>query len=107
MNPTFADFTDSLRSDFHHITNKRDGIPLAPLRRFGCQYPLTSGRWQLKTDSLDAQPDGELHISKDEVWFSCPGMLILEIGMDPNLHEGHDNPSKDCSAGAVPHLWDE
>jgi len=75
MNPTFADFTDSLRSDFHHITNKRDGIPLTPLRRFGY-----------------AQPDGELHISKDEVWFSCPG---------------HDNPSKDCSAGAVPHLWDE
>ncbi|KAF5352567.1 hypothetical protein D9756_006170 [Leucocoprinus leucothites] len=72
-NQDFANYVDS-HIDFTHITNKKDPVPIVPGRFLG--YVGASG---------------EVHISEDNSWFSCPGQ---------------DNASTQCSTGDVPNIFD-
>ena len=52
---------------------------------------------------------GEVHIRNDDVWVACPGMLRYNRPLSGSLHAGltlgcgigQDNPSDQCSTGAV------
>ncbi|KAF9518115.1 hypothetical protein BS47DRAFT_375650 [Hydnum rufescens UP504] len=75
-NPAFADYVDAHVTNFAHITNKLDPIPILPPRSLGY-----------------AHPSNEKHIvttgTADGDWYAC---------------DGHDNTSVDCSTGAVPDI---
>jgi len=76
-NPAFADYVDAHVTNFAHITNKSDPVPVLPGRLLGY-----------------AHPSNEKHIvttgTADGDWYAC---------------DGQDNTSVDCSAGAVPNIF--
>lgn len=61
-------------------------------------------------------PSGEVHIIGDNQWVSCPGKCLhfrkkaqeklSSIGYIPFPTIGQDNPSKKCSVGDVPEIFD-
>ncbi|KXN85765.1 Lipase [Leucoagaricus sp. SymC.cos] len=72
-NQAFADYVDSHIS-FTHINNKKDVVPILPGRFLGYHHA-----------------SGEIHISEDNSWLSCPGQ---------------DNTSTQCIVGDVPNIFD-
>ncbi|KXN86807.1 Lipase [Leucoagaricus sp. SymC.cos] len=67
-NQAFADYVDTDVS-LTHINNRKETIPLLPPRFLGFEHS-----------------SGEIHITEDGDWVSCPG---------------HDNPDAQCTAGAL------
>lgn len=72
-NQAFADYVDSHIS-LTHINNKKDPVPIVPGRFLGYHHP-----------------SGEVHISENNAWESCPGQ---------------DNTSTLCTVGDVPNIFD-
>ncbi|XP_006453925.1 hypothetical protein AGABI2DRAFT_213426 [Agaricus bisporus var. bisporus H97] len=72
-NAEFANYVDS-HSDFTHINNKKDIVPILPGRFLGYAHAA-----------------GEVHISENNQWLSCPG---------------HDNTSSQCIVGDVPNIFE-
>ncbi|KXN83750.1 Lipase [Leucoagaricus sp. SymC.cos] len=67
-NQALADYVDTDVS-MTHINNRKETIPLLPPRFLGFEHS-----------------SGEIHITEDGDWVSCPG---------------HDNPDAQCTAGAL------
>ncbi|KAF8320774.1 alpha/beta-hydrolase [Clavulina sp. PMI_390] len=76
-NPAFASYVDAHVTNFAHVTNKKDPVPIVPGRFLGF-----------------AHPSNEKHIVTSGVaagdWYAC---------------DGQDNTSTDCSTGAVPNIF--
>ncbi|KAF8258662.1 Alpha/Beta hydrolase protein [Lactarius quietus] len=71
-NRAFANWVDShLSGQVTHVNNQQDFIPIIP------------------GELLFHHPVGEVHITNDGKWLSCPGQ---------------DNPSTKCTVGAVPEI---
>jgi len=76
-NKAFADYIDhNLRVNVTHINNKKDFVPIIPIPEFDFEYH---------------HPSGEVHIMENNQWVSCPGQ---------------ENPSKMCSVGDVPNIFE-
>lgn len=90
-NRIFADWVDShLGGNVTHINNQHDCIPILPSEFLGYVHP-----------------SGEVHIQDSGSWLSCPGEPFrcapsLGVRADLVCVSGQDNPSTDCSVGAVP-----
>ncbi|KAF8800420.1 lipase class 3 family protein, partial [Phlegmacium glaucopus] len=72
-NQAFADYLDA-HLDVTHINNKKDMVPIVPAPFLGYR-----------------NPSGEVHITEDNQWVSCPGQ---------------ENPSTQCIVGDVPNIFD-
>jgi len=77
-NPAFADYVDARVTDFAHVTNKLDPVPILPGRFLGFAHP--SHEKHIVTTGTAA---GD--------WYAC---------------DGQDNTSVDCSTGAVPNIFE-
>ena len=91
-NQAFADYVDAQPVSFTRINNKEDPVPvLPPIQVLGYHHV-----------------SGEIHIRDDDIWVSCPGESMrlgpAKYGVQSNEplgFLGQDNPSVQCSAGAV------
>ncbi|KAF8814002.1 hypothetical protein BYT27DRAFT_7083008, partial [Phlegmacium glaucopus] len=72
-NQAFADYLDA-NLNVTHINNKKDLFPIVPPPGLGYHHP-----------------SGEVHITEDNQWVSCPGQ---------------ENPSTQCIVGDVPNIFD-
>ncbi|KAK7685758.1 hypothetical protein QCA50_011104 [Cerrena zonata] len=72
-NQAFADYVDANVTSVTHVHNKKDFVPTLPGRFLGFHHP-----------------SGEIHITTDDSWVSCPGQ---------------DSNATECTISYVPNLF--
>ncbi|KAF8518530.1 lipase [Hysterangium stoloniferum] len=77
-NPAFANYLDKNFPDLTHINNKKDSVPIIPMKWLGYQHP-----------------HGEIHIQDNGAWDACAGndnnSKLCSTGYVPNILEGNTN----------------